>query len=223
MENGTRPDLMLQLLLQDADESVWRADLVRSMPLHEFCLHEFFQQSDLILRDCSLNFARQCGCGAPGELLNTPVNRLVFGERIEDLFVHYDPDRLPFIVKFISVHASNGSIDHGYLNCIGLIASGFELTGMVGRRRDITHQLRIREERRELKDSLTEKEYEIFLGLVKGKTVKQIASGLGLVEKTVYFHIENIEKKMRTCGILDIVQKAYRLGFFDSAEADERL
>lgn len=217
MRNDTRSDLLMQLVLHE-EESIWYAELARPLPLHSFRLHDFIGASNLILSECSVNFAAQSGYASTRDLIGSAVNRILFGERIYDIVVINDANALPHIVKFVAIHSHNGSIDRGHFNSVGLIATGNSLTGMLGRRRNITDQLKAKQERQALQQSLTTREYEIFLSLAKGRTVKQIAPLCGMMEKTVYFHIENIKRKMHTCGIIDIVQKAYRLGFMDSAE-----
>lgn len=218
MNNYTRSDLGMQLLLHETEESVWRAELTHSIPLDPFHIHDFLCASNLILSECSLHFALQCDSLSCRDLIGTPINRIIFGQDVHDVVVHKDRNHLPHIVKFISVHNNHGAAGTGYLNSVGLMRSDSSLVGMLGRRRDITHQLKEKEQRQALRNSLTVKEYEVFLSLVKGRTVKQIASSAGMMDKTVYFHIENIAKKMHTNGILDIVQRAYRLGFLDSTE-----
>lgn len=218
MRNDTRSDLAMQLLLHEKEESIWYAELEEPVLLRSFRLQDFIGASNLILSDCSVSFASQSGYASSSALLGRAINQLLFGERVLEPAVLNDAKGLPHIVKFTAMHSHKGSGEKAYFNSVGLIAAGSLLTGMLGRRRDITRQVRTKRERQALQDSLTTREYEIFLSLAKGRTVKQIAALCGMMEKTVYFHIENIERKMHTCGIIDIVQKAYRLGFMDSAE-----
>jgi DNA-binding CsgD family transcriptional regulator len=218
MRNDTRSEIVMQLFLHEKEESVWYAELPHCTSLQEFDLHDFTSASNLILSDCSPTFAVQCGSESARDLIGQAINGRLFGEQLREVVVLNDKGNLPHIVKFVSIYGCGGSIDKAYFNIVGLIATGLSLNGMLGRRRDITQKLKAKEEREALEDSLTTRELEIFLWLAKGRTVKQIASLGGMMEKTVYFHIENIERKMHTCGILDIVQKAYRLGFMDSTE-----
>lgn len=218
MNHETRSDIVMQLLLHEKEESVWRAELTVPVPLSAFEIDDFLTASNLILSECSPNFAVQCGYSFRHDFIGTPINRFVFGRRIEDVVVHNGPNFLPHIIKFVSIHGDNGSRAPGYLNSVGLETSDSMLIGMLGRRRDITFQLKLQDERRALQNSLTAKEFEIFLALVRGNTVKQIASLCGLMEKTVYFHLENIGKKMHAYGMMEIVIKAYRLGFLEPTD-----
>lgn len=218
MNNYTRSDIFMQMSLHEKEESVWHADLTKPIPLLSFQLHDFASASSLILSDCSVNFAVQCGDSSRHDLIGTPVNRFIFGQHQLDVVIHKDSNGFPNILKFISIHDENDQTGKGFLNSVGLLASDTMLVGMFGRRRDITHQLKSKAERLALKNSLTTKEFEIFLSLAEGRTVKQIASSAGLMEKTVYFHLENIGRKMHTGGIIDIIVKAYRLGFLDARE-----
>lgn len=218
MRNDTRSDLAMQLLLHEKEESIWYAELAQPVPLRSFRLQDFVGASNLILSECSANFAAQSGYASARGLLGRAVNTILFGQRVLEPLVLNDANGLPHIVKFTAMHSRTGPVDKAFFNSVGLIASGTSLTGMLGRRRDITRQVRTKQERQALQQSLTTREYEIFLSLAKGRTVKQIASLCGMMEKTVYFHIENIERKMHTCGIIEIVQQAYRLGFMDSTE-----
>ena len=104
----------------------------------------------------------------------------------------------------------------GYMNTIGLVADDQWIYGMLGRQYDITPQLKKTAERKVLKEKLTVKEFEIFLSLAKGHSVKHIAWNTGSTEKAVYYHIENMERKMKTQSIIGIIQQAYRLGFMDT-------
>ncbi|HLP18424.1 MAG TPA: LuxR C-terminal-related transcriptional regulator [Bacteroidota bacterium] len=219
MNNHTRSDLALHLLLEEEESSFWHAELTHCIAHPSFQLDDFVFASNLILTDCSPNFAQECGRTSPRDLIGRTVNRFIFGDSIQDVVVHKGLNHLPNIVKFVSIHRHNSNIRSGFINSLGLVISGTSLVGMLGHRREITRELKSREARQEVKESLTTREFQIFIFLAKGRSVKEIASSIGMMEKTVYFHIENIKKKMHTCGIMDIVQKAYRLGFMDSTES----
>ena len=67
----------------------------------------------------------------------------------------------------------------------------------------------------ELYQLLTEREREVFLGIARGKTRKQIAYDLGISRKTVDVHQSHINDKLGTHEILEIVRMAARLGLID--------
>lgn len=66
-------------------------------------------------------------------------------------------------------------------------------------------------ERRELQrrvDSLTPREYEVFMLVVSGFLNKQIAFELGMSEKTVKVHRGRVMKKMEAASLADLVRMA---------------
>ena len=213
MNNYSRNDIFLQLLLHEKDDNLWQAELVSPVSRPSFRLQELISSSDLILTECNQNFAQRCGCESAHELIGQSINKFIFGERVTDVTTHYDSRQRPFILKF---RTSQAAKTKGYMNTVGLVADDLFVYGMIGRQYDITPQLRKTAERKELKDKLTVKEFEIFLSLAKGQTVKHIAWNTGSTEKAVYYHIENMERKMKTQSIIGIIQKAYRLGFMDA-------
>ncbi len=213
MNHYTRYDIFLQLLLHEKDDNLWQAELAAPVLRESFSLHDLSISSNLILKECNQNFAVCCGCTSAGDLVGRSINHFIFGERICDVTAHYDSQHRPFILTFTTSLASRS---RGYKNTVGLVADDEFIYGMLGRQYDITPQLRKRAERKELKEKLTVKEFEIFLSLAKGHTVKHIAWNTGSTEKAVYYHIENMQRKMKAQSIIGIVQMAYRLGFMDA-------
>ena len=64
---------------------------------------------------------------------------------------------------------------------------------------------------RALYDSLTPRECEVMTKVVLGLLNKQIASELGMTEKTVKFHCGHIMRKMRAQSVADPVRMADQL------------
>ncbi|SIT83525.1 MULTISPECIES: helix-turn-helix domain-containing protein [Bacillales] len=58
---------------------------------------------------------------------------------------------------------------------------------------------------------LTKREREIFQLLVKDKTTKEIAAGLGISEKTVRNHISNTIQKLGVSGRAQAIVELLRL------------
>jgi DNA-binding CsgD family transcriptional regulator len=209
----TRYDIFLQLLLHEKDDNLWQAELSTPVLRKSFRLQDLISSTNLILRECNQNFAQRCGCISVHELIGQSINHFIFGDRVSDVTMQSDSQTGPFIVKFRTSHTAT---DKWYMNTVGLVADDLWIYGMLGRQYDISPQLRKTAERKELKNKLTVKEFEIFLSLAKGHTVKHIAWNTGSTEKAVYYHIENMQRKMKTQSIVGIIQKAYRLGFMDA-------
>jgi FixJ family two-component response regulator len=69
-------------------------------------------------------------------------------------------------------------------------------------------------QRNELKaryDSLSEREREVFVGVVAGRLNKQIAAQLGIAERTVKAHRAQVMEKMRAESVADLVRQAENL------------
>jgi FixJ family two-component response regulator len=60
--------------------------------------------------------------------------------------------------------------------------------------------------------SLTPREREVLVAIVKGKLNKQIAGDLGIVEQTVKFHRAKIMERMRVRTVAELMHVAARLG-----------
>jgi FixJ family two-component response regulator len=60
--------------------------------------------------------------------------------------------------------------------------------------------------------TLTPREVEVFALVVTGMLNKQIASRLGVVEKTVKVHRARVMEKMRARSVAELVRLADRLG-----------
>lgn len=65
-------------------------------------------------------------------------------------------------------------------------------------------------------DTLTPREYEVFLRVVQGKLNKQIAFELGIAEKTAKVHRARVMSKMAVRNIAELVRMAEHAGRPDS-------
>jgi FixJ family two-component response regulator len=72
-----------------------------------------------------------------------------------------------------------------------------------------------REENEQRLSSLTEREREVFDRVIRGMLNKQIASDLGIVEKTVKVHRGRMMKKMGVRSVAKLVQLAERLDLIE--------
>ena len=59
--------------------------------------------------------------------------------------------------------------------------------------------------------SLTPREREVLIAVVKGKLNKQIASDLGIVEQTVKFHRARIMERMQVRTVAELMHVAAQL------------
>jgi DNA-binding CsgD family transcriptional regulator len=216
MDQYSRHDIFMRLLLHEKDDGMWQAQLSEPILLQTFNLQDLFSSSNLILRECNLNFALHCGCRSSHELIGHPINPYIFAEGVSDVTILNDGQHHPNILKFRTTHDPESTDGSGYLNTVGLVTDDVSIYEMLGRQYDITPQLRKHAEQRAVKEMLTVKEFNIFLSLAKGHSVKDIAWTVGSTEKAIYYHIENMERKMKTQSIVGIIQKAYRLGFMDA-------
>jgi FixJ family two-component response regulator len=76
-------------------------------------------------------------------------------------------------------------------------------------------QRRAREERESVAKrlaTLTERERQVLEQIVAGRLNKEIAAGLGTVEKTIKFHRANLMRKMGVRVVADLVKLAERAG-----------
>ena len=68
-----------------------------------------------------------------------------------------------------------------------------------------------RSELKERYEALTEREREVFAGVVAGMLNKQIAVQLGIAERTVKAHRAQVMEKMRARSVADLVRQAEHL------------
>jgi FixJ family two-component response regulator len=81
------------------------------------------------------------------------------------------------------------------------------------RRRDLVELADLRA----LADALSERQREVWLRVVRGQLNKQIASELGIVERTVKLHRARAMVKLRARSTADLVRIAARLGLSSRA------
>lgn len=62
-----------------------------------------------------------------------------------------------------------------------------------------------------MRSILTKREHEIFLGLMKNKTTRDIALELGISEKTVRNHISNVMQKLGAVSRIQAVLELMKL------------
>ena len=74
---------------------------------------------------------------------------------------------------------------------------------------------------RSLLDTLTPREREVFDHVVRGRQNKQTAHALGITERTVKAHRQNIFDKLRAGSVAELVSLAERLGVLVHEEATE--
>jgi FixJ family two-component response regulator len=76
---------------------------------------------------------------------------------------------------------------------------------------ELDNEARVSEVQKRVK-TLTPREVEVFALVVTGMLNKQIASQLGIVEKTVKVHRARVMEKMRARSVAELVRLADRLG-----------
>jgi len=82
----------------------------------------------------------------------------------------------------------------------------------------LAREAAVREERAELAQlralagTLSEREHDVWLRVVRGQLNKQIAFDLGIVERTVKLHRAGAMQKLRAASTADLVRIAHRLG-----------
>ncbi len=216
MNRYSRYDIFVQLLLHEKDSSVWQAEFTVPIFRQSFRIHDLISSTDLILQECNLSFALRCGCGSAQELVGRAINHFIIDDRVNDVTIQNDDHDRPYIITFRTGNDTADNNGTGYVNTVGLIADDTWIYAMVGRQYDMAPELKKHAEQLALQEKLTVKEFRVFLSLAKGHTVKHIAWNTGSTEKAVYYHIENIERKMKAQSIIGIVQQAYRLGFMDT-------
>jgi FixJ family two-component response regulator len=78
----------------------------------------------------------------------------------------------------------------------------------LARNHELRRERATRAEREERLSRLTDREQEILSHLVRGKTVKEVAFGLGLSPKTVQVHRANILEKTKTRSLVELTRLA---------------
>jgi FixJ family two-component response regulator len=73
-------------------------------------------------------------------------------------------------------------------------------------------------ELRELAGTLSGRQREVWLRVVRGQLNKQIAHDLGIVERTVKMHRARVMEKLRAQNTADLVRMAARLGLAGAAD-----
>lgn len=83
----------------------------------------------------------------------------------------------------------------------------------------VTHQLSValraeleRDKKRGRLDRLTPREREVMMGVVKGRTSREIAEDLGISHRTVETHRERVMAKLRMRSVADLTRFVVELG-----------
>ncbi len=67
--------------------------------------------------------------------------------------------------------------------------------------------------------TLTERERQVFVLIVRGQTNKHAARALGCTERTIKAHRQRVMQKMRVQSLAELVSLAERVGVMDSASS----
>lgn len=89
---------------------------------------------------------------------------------------------------------------------LSAVAAALERDGAARRQREELDELRAR------CATLTEREREVWLEVVRGRLNKQVAGDLGIVERTVKAHRAKVMEKLRADSSAELVRIAERLG-----------
>jgi FixJ family two-component response regulator len=127
-------------------------------------------------------------------------------------------------VVFLTAHgdvaAGVRAMKHGALDFLQKPIAADELFAAVASAldRDATARRQRHElaELRALVDTLSDREREVWLRVVRGQLNKQIAYDLGIVERTVKLHRKAAMDKLRAQSVADLVRAAERLGLAGS-------
>ena len=97
---------------------------------------------------------------------------------------------------------------------LAAVTAALERDGAARRRQLEVGELRARV------DTLTAREREVWLEVVKGRLNKQIAGDLGIVERTVKAHRGKVMEKLRADSAAELVRIALRLGLVTDTDRD---
>ncbi|KRR14759.1 response regulator transcription factor [Bradyrhizobium valentinum] len=68
---------------------------------------------------------------------------------------------------------------------------------------------------------LTPRERQVFEGIIRGQTNKQVANALGATERTIKAHRQRVMEKMQVQSLAELVSLAERVGVLDGTPGDD--
>ena len=198
------------------DDATFRTAISRLLKAYSYQVvvhtsaNEFFEMSPSMDRGCILLDVRMPG-----------LDGLEVQNRLSNLGINLP---IVFLTGYGDIATSVRAIKAGAEDFLSKPVAKKQLLDAIGRalvRYDETHERNSRlEALRGLVTSLTPRQREVFILVVRGKLNKQIAHELGTSERTVKAHRHSMMQKFQVESLAEIVSIAERLGLmaetFDS-------